>query len=616
MGALFGWMGPPAPNLLDHMDKILRHRGWGALEHNTRPTGSLALRPRFSDSKVLDWGEGIACHKGATHHEDITLALAGFLTNRDAVRKQAELLPPLSPSTRHGTLIDSLLRIYRHEGLPFLQRLRGSFVLAILDGETLHLARDGAGSRTLYYAQHQGRCFFANEPKGLWSLPGFSRQIRPEAVAQYLSFSFLPGEGTMLKGLMELRPGESVTFSPQMPPREQRFFCFEDPDLAAREFHDAPETSAPIAEREAYWIEAFQRTLTAAVAERIVPAHSPTIFLSGGLDSSVVTCELARQTPRPVRSFAIHFGADYPNELAFARMVAARCKTQHEEVLIQPKHFVQRLREMVWHLDDPIGDPVTVGNYELAAYVSKSTRWVFNGEGGDPCFGGPKNIPMMLHFWYGGMAHDPHHLERAYLASYRRAYEEIPHLLTPTMLQRIERPAHLEGILTPFFQTTQPALLLHKLTAINIRLKGAHLILPKVERMLGAHGMRPLSPLFDERLIVLSMAMPPSLLLHKGQEKVVLKRAFADALPSEIIHRPKSGMRVPVHFWFQKELRRYAHQILAPHRIRHAGIFRPERIKKLLQYDIEEGQGRYGIRLWMLLTFEIWRRLVIEGESL
>ncbi|MEE8301703.1 MAG: asparagine synthase-related protein [Candidatus Tectomicrobia bacterium] len=256
----------------------------------------------------------------------------------------------------------------------------------------------------------------------------------------------------------------------------------------------------------------------------------------------------------------------------------------------------------------------TVPNFELSARVAQDVRWVFNGEGGDPCFGGPKNISMLLHHWYGGIDRQANTRERLYLASYRRAYDELWNLLSPELQQDIDPKTDLEGFLTPFFATSRPPQFLNKLMAINIRLKGAHLILPKVERMTGAWGLTPLSPLFDERLIRLSFMLPPRLKLAAGAEKIVLKHAYANALPASVIARPKSGMRVPVHFWFRGEMKRYARHILHPRRLRQAGIFRPERVRQLLKYDIEEGSGRYGLRLWMLLTFEIWRRLVVERE--
>ena len=110
---------------------------------------------------------------------------------------------------------------------------------------------------------------------------------------------------------------------------------------------------------------------------------------------------------------------------------------------------------------------------------------MFNGEGGDPVFGGPKNIPMLIQHWYGGIERGPLFREQAYLASYCRAYDDLEDLLTPEWRKQYSSHDALEGLLTPFFQARQPENFLDKLCAINIRLKGAHLILPKVERMTG-----------------------------------------------------------------------------------------------------------------------------------
>ena len=150
--------------------------------------------------------------------------------------------------------------------------------------------------------------------------------------------------------------------------------------------------------------------------------------------------------------------------------------------------------------------------------------------------------------------------------------------------------------------------------AINIRFKGANLILPKVDRMLAAHGVVPLSPLFDDRLTKLSFQMPPLMKLRSGIEKFVLKKAWEDRLPPEVINRPKSGMRVPVHFWMQREMRRFAKKSLGRRQLKRTGIFNPERVRQMLKYETEQASGRYGLRIWMLLTFEIWRQTVVEHK--
>jgi asparagine synthase (glutamine-hydrolysing) len=268
------------------------------------------------------------------------------------------------------------------------------------------------------------------------------------------------------------------------------------------------------------------------------------------------------------------------------------------------------LREMIWHLDEPIGDPVTAGNFALAKTAAEHARWVLNGEGGDPVFGGPKNLPMLLAHWYPTLD-GPHAREERYLALWRRAGDEVSALLHPDLRREFDHERDLVEVVRPYFTADRPVHFLNKLIVANMRLKGAHLILPKVDRMLGAHGLTPLSPLFDVDVIRLSLRLPPRTKLCNGVEKWILKRAYEDLLPPSVIARPKSGMRVPVHSWFQRELRREAKALLSPKAVRKAGVFDAHRVSDILKYRT----GRDGLRLWMLITFELWRRMVFEGDT-
>ena len=580
MAALFGFSGGLDPKLLRGMSDVLRHRGGMVTATDAHAAGALGFHGHHEPALT----ERLGC--GLYAEGPFAVALAGYLTN-------ASKLTPILPS---------LLRLFREEGPSALNVLRGAFVLALREEGRFHLLRDCAGARTIYYGVHADRFLFASEPKAILATPGFPRRILPAAVARFLTFSFQPGPQTMLEHLHEVPAGHLVTWAGGREPQSRCLYPYEESE-PIRGLSDPD------------WIHTFREGFQQSVAARLNTGDPVGVFLSGGIDSSIVAAEVARQRTGAVKTFAIHFGDHYPNELPYARMVAKRCNTEHEEVLVRPKHFLPRLRNIIWHLDDPIGDPVAMPNFELARHAARSVRWVFNGEGGDPLFGGPKNIPMLLHHWYGGVDRGPRFRERKYLASYQRAYDDIKALISPEWLRRIDMERDLEGILTPFFEAAKPRRFLEKLLVINARLKGAHLILPKVERMLGAWGLTPLSPLFDERLIQMAFEMPSHLKLWHGIEKIVLKRAYQHDLPAEIIARPKSGMRVPVHYWFRGEMRRYARHILSPRRVRQAGIFNADRIKQLLDYDLDDRRSRYGLRLWMLITFEIWRRIVVEGEA-
>lgn len=580
MSALIAFTGPPDPELAERFLSRLQHRG----SHRK------LLSTNFGTVAVCEWKERLDFGQTSTQctqTEQQTIALSGALFT--------SLPTPLTSAS--------------------LTTLRGTFALAWLEKNKLHIVRDPVGTQSLYYARVGGRWCAASEPKAFTREASFTCHLRPASLAQYLSFSFVPGRETMLEGVYEVEAGTMVTLSDDGQPKIERYFRFEEEEPTTDESADLVTSDMGAAERS--WVEEARCVVQAAVTERLPTTDTVAATLSGGLDSSLVAAELARQLGgKRVVTYSIHFGKDYPNELPYAAAVAARIGSQHHEVQIQPKNFLPSLRQMIWHLDEPIGDPITQPNYEIARIIGQDFDQVFNGEGGDPLFGGPKNLTMMLHHWYGGVARPANFREQAYLASYRRAYEEWSRLLHPRWRSQINPVEDLEGVLRPFFATDRPRKFLNKLMTINIRLKGANLILPKVDRMMAAHQLTPLSPLFDDRLTRLSFRMPPNLKLRSGVEKFVLKQAYQDLLPQEVIDRPKSGMRVPVHYWFQGEMKRFTAKILSPRSLKQAEIFDTDRVGQLLKYSTEEGPGRYGIRLWMLLTFEIWRRVFIEGEAL
>lgn len=574
MSALFGFTGPWDPDLAKAMSSSLSHRIHAPATWLPSQTIHLGFAPGGNAPSLFS-------HESPDGHAAVLVG---------------NLFAPSHDSNPARECLNLLLQ----KGPSGLDDLRGAFLLALRYQGKLILIRDGAGHRTFYYSTLlPNRFLFSIEPKGISSAPGFPKTLRPGALAQFLSFSFIPGSETMLKGLSEGLPGHQLTYEPDRHQTTQRAFFL--PQLS--EPTDIPDP-----------VNAFRETFRDCVRSRL-PQRPVAALLSGGLDSSLVVAELSAlpEYPFPLKTFSIHFGTNYPNELEFAKKVAIHHQTDHEEVLIQPKDFLPHLQDLIWRLDEPVGDPVTMPNYLLAKYIGTQFTHVFNGEGGDPCFGGPKNLPMLLSQWYPPAHPSSRYLEQAYLTSFKRAYEELDWILTPEFRELISIEHDLEDLLTPFFEAPAPTSFLNKLQWMNMRLKGAHLILPKVERMMAAGGLTPCSPLFDERMMEWSFKLPPTEKLHHGIEKGILKKAFATELPPEIIQRPKSGMRVPVHFWFQKELKSWCRDLLHPLTLKQAGIFNPDRVQKLLNYETAEGPGRYGIRLWMLMTFELWRRQGTTG---
>jgi asparagine synthase (glutamine-hydrolysing) len=361
----------------------------------------------------------------------------------------------------------------------------------------------------------------------------------------------------------------------------------------------------------------LRERLEAATRRRLPAGAGLGAFLSGGLDSSLVVALACRLHDAPVKTFSVSFGHGYPNELPFSSLVAEYCGTEHRIVELSPATVLHHLDETIGLLGDPIGDPLTVPNALLFREAAAEVGVVLNGEGGDPCFGGPKNLSMVLAELYGDgadtLANDPLSRARSYLRAHWKCYDDLGTMLTPGARAAVAE-ASLEGRLTPYFRDPRWKGFVTRLQAINVALKGAHHILPKVDALSRPFGVLARSPLFDRAIVELSFALPPQLKLRGSVEKYLLKQAVQDLLPRAILDRPKSGMLVPVEAWFQGPLLPQARERLldglAPW-----GLFQRDYLEGLLAGRLGGLRPRHGAKIWLLVTLEAWLRTVLGGTG-
>jgi asparagine synthase (glutamine-hydrolysing) len=495
-----------------------------------------------------------------------------------------------------------LLRWYARAGVEGLADLRGMFAVAIWDGASLVLARDPVGARTLFYARDGERWLASSALMALRRSPRVPARINLNAVRSFLTFAYLPGEETLLDGVSELLPGRCLRLHPGG--RSESLSYWEPSE---------GEWDEDI--RPGAYAARLRALVEAATRDRLPAGEDVGVLLSGGLDSSLVTALAAKLHDRPVRTYSISFGDDLPNERAYADLVAAHCGTHHRVLSFRGIEVADHLGEAVALLDCPVGDPLTVPNLLLArAAAADGLRVILNGEGGDPIFGGPKNIPMLL-FELHRTDPGPGARARAYLFAYRKCYEDLPELLSDEVHRALADAPPLERLVEPLLESDRMRFYLNRLMYANLRTKGAHHILTKVERLTAACGLEGRAPLFDREVVEYSFAIPPALKLAGTSEKWVLKRAARDLLPSTIVDRPKSGMRVPVQQWLRGPLRVLARDVLLGRRARERELFRPEPIREWMN-----GEGalwpRQGGKLWLLITLELWLRAFVDGEGM
>ena len=352
--------------------------------------------------------------------------------------------------------------------------------------------------------------------------------------------------------------------------------------------------------------------LEVAVRRRLPPGQPVGATLSGGIDSSLVVALAARLHDAPVFAYSVSFGAHYRNELPFSSLVARHCGVEQRIVELTPAMVVGELDRTVAMLGDPIGDPLTVPNALLFRAAGAEAGVVLNGEGGDPCFGGPKNTPMVLAELFGDLfATDHRHRAVSYLRAHQKCYDDLDDMLDAGARAAIGRDT-LEDWVMPYLDDARWKSFVGRLMAINVRCKGAHHILGKVDALSGPPGVLPRAPLFDRDVVETAFAIPPQLKLRGTVEKYLLKEAVRDLLPPEIVDRPKSGMLVPVHGWFRGPLLPQARERLldglAPW-----GLFRRDYLERLLDGRLTGIHPRRGVKIWLLITLEAWLRGVLKG---
>jgi len=483
-----------------------------------------------------------------------------------------------------------------------LAEVNGAFVLAWIDVEgALNLARDAIGERTLYYAAVPGGLIFSSTLRAILATGLVSRTLNLPAVATYLTYAYVPGHPTLIEGIYELLPGECVQW--------------RDGTLKRKSFWTLPAEPAESIAGE----EELQKTLRAelerAVLRRLPRGEPVGAFLSGGLDSSLVVALATRLHDGPVRTYSISFGEGYPNELPFSSLVADHCRTDHRIVELSPEAVLRHLDATIALLNDPIGDPLTVPNALLFREAAGEIGAVLNGEGGDPCFGGPKNLPMLLAELLGDGATateaDAYPRERSYLRAHQKCWDDLAAMLAPD-LQAALRQEPLEARLRPWFEDGRWRSFVNKLQAINVTFKGAHHILPKVDALSAAFGVLARSPLFDRTIVETAFAIPPQLKLRGSVEKYLLKQAVSDLLPRAVLERPKSGMLVPVESWFQGPLLPAARERLldGSHL---GGLIERDYLERLLASRLGGLRPRRGAKIWLLVTLESWLRMVFTA---
>ena len=520
-------------------------------------------------------------------------------------------------------------------GPRVLDRMRGMFALALWDRRTrqLVLARDRVGKKPLYYAPTKGGLLFGSEIKAILTWPGIPRTPNLKAIDNYLSLQYVPAPETAFTGIYRIPAAHYLVASPDAGG------TWGDMELVR--YWRLPEPRAATIRVRA---QDLQRELIDKLEEsvrlRMISDVPLGAFLSGGIDSSSIVAMMARNASGPVKTFSIGFTSKQYDETRYARMVAERYATDHEELIVEPD-AVAVLPKLVWHYGEPFADPSAVPTYYVSEMARRKVTVALNGDGGDEAFFGYRRyqamgyltqLDRMPRWGREGMAAllgcAPNRLQQ------RLRLRQIRDVL----LEDPRRPSQRYGRTIAFFSDRDKAsgygeamrgrgegsaldLLEPYFEEAGDLVAGAnwadfHTYLPddllvKVDVASMAHGLEARSPLLDHELLEWAARIPTDIRMRGGL-KGLFKAAMAPYLPPPIIKRRKMGFGIPIDHWFRAELKDLAYEVLLSRSARERGLMLPDYVQTLLDQHCG-GSHNHHTRLWALLMLELWFRMWIDG---
>lgn len=625
MCGIVGYVGSNVPGSLELMCRSIVHRGPDEDGYFTAPGVGLAMR-RLS---IIDLAGG----KQPISNEDgsVTTVFNGEIYNYQEITASLKQRGHVF-STRSDT--ETIVHLYEEYGLDFVEHLRGMFAIALWDAKRsrLVLVRDRIGEKPLYYRydERSGALQFSSEIKAILQCRG-TREVNPQAVCQFMAAGYLPAPVTFFRGIEKLPQGAMLVHENGRA-EVRTYWQLDRGSRANISFDEARERLSDLL------VESVQLCLKSDVEVGS--------FLSGGLDSSVIT-GIMRRLGAEVQTFSVGYrgAAEGFNELSYARRVADNLGTKHHELILEPTSTIQLLPKILWHFDEPHGEPSSVLVYLLSEFTRRKLKVAMGGTGSDEIFYGyPKHGGLRLLQYYrlvprfvresvleriinkwpestrgsrfakrakrfvAGAGVEP---EQAYLSWTSLLGKEIRDRLVSEPVKAASEDPSGDAFMRAWLTAPGRGSVLDRVTDMEVNGYLPNFQLTYMDRMSMANSLEVRSPLCDWKLVDFVTSLPGRYRLKGTRSKHLLKTVATQWVPRDIVERKKVGFDSPIGQWMKDELRGFVAGFLAPEQIRRTGLLESDAVQELIA-DHLAGKKDYSLQLWSVLTVEAWHRMFIE----
>jgi len=612
MCGLAGYLGQGDRNILERMTHSLKYRGPND-EGFFIEDGIGLGHQRLSIIDLTEQGrQPISNEDGA-----IKLVFNGEIYNFQDLRKDL-----ISQGHQFKSQTDSEVVIHQYEqdGLNCFKKFNGMFAIAIWDNrkKKLVLARDRYGQKPLYWTLVDKTLVFASELKAVLEHPLVKKELNPLALFQYFSFDYVPQPLTIFKNIYKLANGS--------------FLTFKDNQINIDEYYQIKLNNQEIDFSSAS--KNLESLLEDSVKKRLVADVPVGIFLSGGIDSSVISY-FAKKQKRDIKTFSIGFDQPSFDESTYAQQIAKFLKTDHYHQEFKSKDLLEVIPEITEKLDEPFGDPSILPTYLLSKFTAQEVTVALSGDGGDELLMGYPNhqvqkvisllglaglrikglasllekiLPVSnknLSFSYKAKRYG-HSL--AFNGLYRDFLNIGAYSNNINKLFNFEtKQENLFNFTDEFLKNYQDSRYLEKINALFLKYYLQDDILFKVDRASMYNSLEVRAPFLDFRLADFINSLPQKYKLRGLKTKYILKELVKDKLPENIINRKKKGFGIPLTLWLKKDLKGYMIESLNKREIEEMGLFNYNFVEKLIKEHLNNKRDNRKI-LWNLIIFQNWAK--------
>ncbi len=566
--------------------------------------------------------------------ENLVITYNGEVYNFKEIRRELETYGYKFISNSDTEVI---LKAFHKWGLRAVHKFRGMFAFAIWnkEEEKLILCRDRAGVKPLYWCYKDGLFMFSSELKAFHKHPKFEKKINYSAFSLFLQYGYIPAPYSIFENTYKLEPGCFLIVDKNGILKKEKYWDIEEYFLEG-----AKEKGKWLKKSEEELMEELENLLTESFKLRLVSDVPVGMFLSGGIDSTIVSTLLAKEGIK-LQTFTIGFYEKDYNEAHHARRIADYLGIEHTELYCTPKEAFDIIPKLPEIYDEPLADPSAIPTYLVSKLARTKVKVSLSADGADEQFCGyprylsivdkiiklnkipfKKEISFLLNILnpeiidkiYAYLKFIPFkykNLKDRYM-KLRKILQEKDFLTQYEISLKIFLEDDFENIsmqTTPFELKDSSIKSLNVYSLVMLRDLKTYLpdnILVKVDRATMSVSLEGREPFLDHKILEWSSQLPYELKCKNGKTKYLLKKFLNKYIPANLIERPKKGFEIPIYKWLRKDLKKMVLEYINSNSLKDIYTLNPSKIQKLLRNYKENKNVNYA-KLWVLFIFIIWK---------